>query len=99
MGGRDDLHIGVRTGGGFVYDLTSAEETYDALEIQANAPKGLSGGAIAGIVIACVVFVCGLCVLVLFLLKKKQDKEGARPAPVYVADDEPKDDQTDEPQE
>ena len=74
--------------------LTTAETTYAGLEAQAN--KKLSGGAIAGIVIACVVFVCGLCVLVLFLLKKKQDKEGARPAPVHVVDDEPKDDQTDE---
>ena len=33
--------------------------------------KGLSGGAIAGIVIACVIVVAGAVVLVLFLLRKK----------------------------
>ena len=59
---------------------------------QPEQPKvkgGLSAGAIAGIVVGCVVFVAGVVVLVLFLLKKK--KKGApapQPTETSVAPDE-----------
>ena len=78
--------------------LTTAEATYAELEAQAN--KKLSGGAIAGIVIGCVAFVAIVCFLLWFFLfkKKKEDKDEPKVA-VPETNDEPKNDQTDEPKE
>lgn len=42
--------------------------------VSTPAKSGLSGGAIAGIVIGSVVFAAAVCVLVIFLLKKKKNK-------------------------
>lgn len=90
-------------------DLVAAEETY--AELEAKAGKKLSGGAIAGIVIACLVCLgcAGFLVWFFLLRKKKEDKdepeassaeanEQAEPAS-EEADEQPKEDQTDESQE
>ncbi|MBQ9481231.1 MAG: hypothetical protein IJU84_03630, partial [Clostridia bacterium] len=49
--------------------LTSAEQTYATKEAEAN--KGLSGGAIAGIVIGSVFVLLIIACAVLFILNKK----------------------------
>ena len=58
------------------YDvLTSAETKYAELEAEANAKKGLSGGAIAGIVIGCFFGLLLIAFIVLFILYKRDQKK------------------------
>ena len=81
------------------YEVLEAAETKYA-ELEAEANKGLSGGAIAGIVIGCVAFVAIVAFLLWFFLfkKKKDDEAQSEEAPVEdapaedAASEDPKED-------